>query len=778
MNAVGKTVPRKEALGKVTGAAKYNDDTREPGTLHVKMVTSTCSHGFIKSIDVSRAWAVPGVRAVVTGDYLPVLCGSVVVDHPPIALGKVRYFGEPVAIVVADTEQLAQQAAYLVNVEYEPLPVVRTISQAMEEGAPLVHENLESYKKEIKDVYPIANTNIIDHIKIRKGDMEKGWAECDVVVEGKYIMPKSDHIAMETRNVKVKIEPTGKVHISSSTQSPYAIKNELSKTFGLDEGDVIVTAPLIGGAFGGKAPVHLENIAYIASRAVGGRPVRLANTREEDIMVSPCKIGVEAKVKLGATKDGILKAAELTYLVDAGAYADTAPRMAKTIASNGTGPYNIENLWCDSICLYTNNPYSTSFRGFGNTSYTFCIERTLDKLANALNISPFDLRLKNAISPSHTSPTQVKITHSNTGDLAKCIYRLNELINLQEDLRVEVAKNKVIAKGMSCFWKTSASPTDAVSGAILTFNKDGSINLICGAVEMGSGVKTALAQILAEKMNMEVDNIHVQMQVNTESSPKHWKTVASMTTFMAGRAVISAAEDAIKQLRSIAAVVMRCDPSLLEVGGSKVYMKNDPDNYIEFKDIIQGYKYQDGNAFGGQIIGRGTYIMENLTILDPETGKGKMGPAWTVGAQAIEVEYNTREHTYKILRAATVLDAGRVINPKTAKGIIMGGMSMGLGLGSREHFIYGDHGGILNSSLRTYKVMRFGEQPDYLVDFIETPSINGPYGARGFGEHGILGIPAALANALTRASQVELDQVPIYPELIWKTKMGGYHDSI
>ncbi len=706
MKIVGKTVPRKEGLDKVTGAAKYNDDIREP-----------------------------------------------------------------VAIVVADTEYQAQQAAYLINVEYEPLPVVRTPSQAIEEGAPLIHENLGHYGKEIDDVYPVPGTNIADHTKIRKGNMDKGWEESDVVVEGEYFMPKSDHIAMETRNVRVKIDPTGKVRVYSSTQSPHAIKAELALAFNLDEGDIIVTAPLVGGGFGGKAPVNLEFIAYIASRAVGGRLVRLANTREEDIATSPTKIGIEAKIKLGATKDGILKAAELRYLVDAGAYSDTAPRMAKTMASNGTGPYNIENVWCDSICLYTNNTYSTSFRGFGNIAHTFCMERTLDKLAKALNMSPFELRLKNAIGPGHTSATQVKITRSSVGDLEKCLHRLNELIDMERSLRVEEAKDKIIAKGMSCFWKTSASNTDAISGAILTFNKDGSINLICGVMEIGSGVKTGLAQILAERMNMEVDKIHVQMEVNTESSPKHWKTVASMSTFMAGRAVLAAADDAIRQLKDIGAMVMRVDPSQLEVGGQKVYMKSDPDNYVQFKDIVHGFKHQGGgNAVGGQIIGKGTYIMENLTILDPDTGKGRMGPAWTVGVQAVEVEYNTKEHTYKLLKAATVLDAGRVINPQAAKGVVMGGMSMGLSLGSREAFIYGRDGGILNSSLRTYKVMRFGEHPDYLVEFIETPAQNGPYGARGFGEHGILGMPAALANALSRATGLELDQVPINPELIWKMK--------
>ncbi|NLJ40579.1 MAG: xanthine dehydrogenase family protein molybdopterin-binding subunit [Clostridiales bacterium] len=776
MTAIGKDVPRKEALDKVTGAVKYNDDINEPGLLHVKMATSTCAHGIIKSIDVLSAWNVPGVRAVVTGDYLPVMTGSVIKDRPPIAINKVRYYGEPVAIVVADTEHEAQKAANSIKIEYSPLPMVKSPKEALVKGAPLVHEKLGEYKKAIDDVYPAAGTNVADHSKIRKGDMDKGWSECDVIVEGEYTMPKSDHIAMETRNVRVKIDPDGKVYVSSSTQCPHGIKDTLATVFSLNEGDIIVNAPLVGGAFGGKAPVNLEFIAYIASRAVGGRQVKLANTREEDIATSPTKIGLEAKVKLGATRDGILKALELKYFVDAGAYSDTAPRMAKTMASNGTGPYNVENVFCDALCLYTNNPYSTSFRGFGNMGHTFCMERTLDKLAVALNMSPFDLRLKNAISPGkgHTSATQVKITKSNTGDLAKCIYKINELIKLDDDLRVEVAKDKVIARGMSCIWKTSASNTDAISGAIIVFNKDGSLNLIVGVMEIGSGVKTGLAQILADKMNMEVDQIHVQMPVNTESSPKHWKTVASMSTVMAGRAVLSAADDAIRQIKDLGSIVLRVDPSQLEIGGGKVYMRSDPDNYVEFKDMVHGFKFRGGNSIGGQIIGKGTYIMENLTILDRETGKGRMGPAWTVGVQAVEVEYNTKDHTYKLVKAATVMDIGKIVNPKTAKGVVMGGMSMGLGLGSREGFLYGSNGGILNDSLRTYKVMRFGEQPDYMVEFIETPAEDGPYGARGLGEHGILGMPAALANALTRATGVELDQVPIDAELIWQLKTGGY----
>ena len=335
----------------------------------------------------------------------------------------------------------------------------------------------------------------------------------------------------------------------------------------------------------------------------------------------------------------------------------------------------------------------------------------------------------------------------------------------------------VRAKGVSCLWKTSDSPTNASSGAILTFNTNGDINLSCSAVEIGPGMKTTLAQILAEKMKMSIDNIHVAINVDTQTSPKHWKTVTSMTTFMVGNAVLNAAEDLIGQLKTIGGIILKCPPSDLDIKDKKVYLRDDPEVYIPFKDIVHGYEYPGGSSIGGQIIGRGSYIMRHLTSLDKETGQGKAGVSWTVGAQAVEIEYDPIKYTYRLLKAATVIDVGKIINPKTATGLIMGGMSMGLDRGTREEFLY-DHNGILeNTSLRTYKLIRFGEQPKYIVDFVETPQIDGPFGARGMSEHGILGIPAAFANAISLAAKADFDKLPISPELIWKTKPGGKYDT-
>lgn len=775
---VGVSVPRKEAFDKVTGAAKYTDDMILPGTLHAKMLTSPFAHAKIKSIDISEAEKSPGVQAVITGDYFPVLSGSVIEDRPPIARDKARYNGEPVAVVVANSEQEAMKALKLINVEYEPLAVVNSISEALKPGAVLIHEDLSQYKHAVEDVYPELNTNISDRIQIRKGDAKKGWAESEVIVGGSFSFPQSDHIAMETRNVRAQIMPDGRIIIYTSSQAPFSVKKRLSKLYNIPEGNIIVKVPFVGGGFGGKAAVNLEVIAYLASKAVNGRPVRIANSREEDIKTSPSRIGVEANLKIGATKDGIIKVLEARYMVDNGAYADTGPRMAKAIAIDCSGPYNIENIWCDSISVYTNHTYVTSYRGFGHTEYTFCMERMMDKLAAKLGIDVLELRVKNAIRPGQYTPTQVKTTLSNIGKLEECLTKLKELAKWDEGQVIKTEDGMIKAKGIGCFWKTSDSPTNAVSGTFLTFNTDGSINLNNGAVEIGPATKTTLAQILAEKLKMDVSRIHVFMEVDTQVSPEHWKTVASMTTFMAGRSVLRAAEDLIRQMKSLAATIMNSPPEDLEVAEEKVYLKQDPEIYVSFKDLARGYKHPNGLAVDGQILGRGTFIMSHITDIDEKTGKGKPGPAWTVGAQAVEIEYDPSKFTYRLLKAITVLDAGKVLNPKTSRGLIMGGVNMGFGLATRETFVYDEDARLQTTTLRTYKPMRFGENPEYIVNFIETPQIDAPFGARGFAEHGIIAIPAAFANAMSHAADYEFDKLPITPEVIWKAKTGGKYDTL
>ncbi|MCX7614242.1 MAG: molybdopterin-dependent oxidoreductase, partial [Clostridiales bacterium] len=450
------------------------------------------------------------------------------------------------------------------------------------------------------------------------------------------------------------------------------------------------------------------------------------------------------------------------------AYTDISPNMSKAIAVDCTGPYNVENVTCDSLCVYTNHGFSTSFRGFSHESYTFCIERALDTLANKCGIDPLKLRLKNAIQPGHFSPTQVAITKSNSGNLKECILKLKTLINWDEGVRIDAGQNKIRAKGISCLWKTPDPPTDASSGAVIMFNSDGSVILNTGVVEMGSGGQTNLVLMLAEKLKMHPERIHVKLHVDTEYCPEHWKTVASMTSFLAGRAVMKAADNVIFQLKNLASVALRCPVEDLEIENEKVFIKHLPSKRVRFQDLVRGIRYPDGNTFGGQIIGQGSFTMNHLTFLDPETGKGKAGPAWTVGAQAVEVEFDIKEYTYRFIKAATVMDIGKNINPEAARCMIRGGMSMGLSLASRETYIYDEKCIMDTTSLRNYKLLHIGQEPEYLVDFVETPQEDAPYGTRVFSEHGIIGMPAALANALSTAAGVALNQMPLTPEYIWK----------
>lgn len=776
-STIGTDTIRKDAWDKVTGAAKYNGDIKSSDMLYAEVLTSVYAHAEIVNIDIREALKVPGVQNIITGDYFHVLTGSYIQDRPPIANDKVRYFGEPVAVVIANTKEEAIRASRLIEVEYKPLPVVNSIDVAISTDAPTIHENLQYYVCPSTEVLPKANTNILDHSKIRKGNMDTAWTESEVIVESSFSMPQSDHLAMETRNVKAEISPSGNITIHTSSQIPFTVKEELSKTFQIPEGNIIVKTPLVGGAFGGKTTVNLEFIAYIASHCVGGRKVEIRNTREQDIQSSPSKIGIKANLKIGATKKGEIKALESTYYIDCGAYGDSGPRMGLAISSDCTGPYNIKNVHCDTYSVYTNHNYVTAFRGFGHGALTFCIERILDKLANRLEIDPLELRLLNAIGENDTSPPQDKITLSNSGDLKKCLYRLKDLMKWDEGNLIVEDNGMIRAKGISCLWKTSSSPTDASSGVILTLNSDGSVNLNCGAVEIGPGSKTALAQILAEKLKIDIDKVHVFMDVDTMISPKHWKTVASMSTFMVGNALIKATDDLINKLKGIGSIVLKCSTDDLDIKDLRVFLKDDPSKYVDFKDLVHGYKYGEGPAIGGQIISQGSYIMKHLIPLDANDGKGKPGVSWTLGAQGVEILYDPRTFNYKILKAMTVIDIGKVINPPLAKGLIMGGIGMGIGLATREEFVYDQNAILENTSLRTYKSLRFGEQPEYSVDFVETPQIDAPFGARGIGEHGIIGIPSAIANAISLASKAEFDKIPITPELIWKRKTGGKYDT-
>ena len=691
-------------------------------------------------------------------------------DKPPLARGVVRCFGEPVVAVVADDEAAAPAAIRLVEVDYEPLPVVRAPREALAPGAPVLHPQMADYAH-IPAILPEPGSNVGNRTRIRKGDVLRGFAEAEVEAEVDVSFPPGDHVALEPRVTLAGIRPDGQVMIHSSTQSPYNVRIVMSRTFGIPPGKITVIAPAVGGGFGGKAGIQLEPLAYLLSERLGGRTVRVANTREQDLVSSPGRPGLQARVRLGARRDGTLTAADIEFLFDSGGYADYAVNVSRAAAYSCTGPYRVPNVRADSLSVYTNHPFATAYRGFGHIEMTYAVERAMDRLAEVLDMDPVTLRLRNVVARGDTTPTR-DVLDDNTGDLAGCLRQAAGSVDWQAGSRVVVDDHTIRAKGISCFWKAPAIPTFTDAAAILSFNEDGSVNLITGAVEIGQGTHTGLAQIVAERLAVEPEHVHVVTEIMTDRAAHDWTTAASRTLFMAGRAALAAAVDAVDQIKRVAAAPLRCPEEDLEVGGGRVFLRDNPEHGLDLGRVVTGYVYPDGNAIGGPIIGRGAYVARHLSGLDPETGEGRPGLEWTLGAEAVDVEVDLRDGRYRVLQSVCVMDVGRVINPALARGQVVGAMAMGIGYATREAFAFDGAERVVNGKLRDFKILRFGEQPEYTVRFMETPQGDGPYGARGLGEQGIVGMPAALAAAFSRAVGVQLFTLPITPEVLWRALQG------
>lgn len=762
---IGKNIQRKDGMEKVNGKIRYTDDFPIPGMLYTAFLTSPHAHADIINIETSFAKKEKGVLGVFTGSDFPYLIGLYLGDKPPLAREKVRYFGEPVAVAVAHTESEARRAIRRIKISYNPLPIISSPMEAIKHDAPILHKELFLYRH-IDAIFPEPGTNISNRTKIRKGDIEEGFRIADKIIDENFSFPPGDHVFMEDRISIVEIRSDGQVMIRSSTQSPFGVQNLMSSFFDIPIGKITVTAPPVGGGFGGKAGIQLEPLAYLLSKEMNGRPVRVALTREEDLISAPGSTGLQARVRLGANKEGKLTAADILLLFDSGGYADYAVNVSRAAAFASSGPYKIDNLRTDSLSVYTNHPYATAFRGFGHIELSYAIERAMDILAEKLEMDPLDFRLRNVIKAGDTTPTQ-NILDNSTGDLKGCLKKISDRLNWSEGNYIKVSENIVRTKGVACFWKAPAIPTNTEAGAILTFNNDGSINLSTGAVEIGQGILTGLAQIVAEEFGYDTEMVHVVREIITDRSPHDWTTAASRTLFMAGRAAQMAASDAISKIKKTASSVLKCPEEDLDVKGGRVFPRDEKDNYIPLKNIVNGYTYPEGTAIGGPIIGTGQYISRHLTHVDPETGKGRPALEWTMGAEGVEVEVNLKDGSFKILKAACAMDVGRVINPNIARGQVVGSMAMGIGYATTEAFEFDENQKVLNGNLRDFKIQRYGEHPKYFVDFLTTPQQDGPYGARGLGEQGIIGMPGALSAAFSKAIGKQLNRMPLTPEYLW-----------
>lgn len=769
---MAEKIIRKDAPDKVTGQAKYALDYLTQDTVFACAALSDTAYGSLRLVDTQAARRSEGVLTVLTGGEGMPRTGVLLQDRPILASGTVRYAGEPIALVVAQTPEQARRAAALVRWDISPMCPVMDVSEALATDAPILHPDAANYAVLAEDIKPVAGTNIAAEFRIRKGDPSSKWAGCAAVAEERFFLPPSYHAFMEPRTAMAQLRADGTLWILASTQAPFTVRHLAALALDMDDGMIEVEAPYVGGGYGGKSAVQLELMAALAARALPGRRICLTNSQEQDMTMSPGRMGMRAVIRLGADSQGMLLAGEMDFSVDAGAYADIAPNMAKAVAVDCTGPYALDDLACNARCVYTNHTYSTAYRGFGHESCTFCVERTLDVLAEMLGMDKLLLREKNLIAPGSTTPTQVEVTSSNMGDPAACVSRLRALMDWDAGDRIDLGNGIVRAKGVSCLWKTPNPSTDASAGAVITFNDDGSANLQVAVVEMGNGGITRLCRMVSEKLRMPYDRVHAHPMVNTRVMPKYWKTVASLSSYLAGRAVMDAAEDALLQLKQNASLALRVPVEDLEHGQERIYVRHQPKFCLGYQDLALGVVLPDGNAVGREVVGRGSSVMPHIGPLAEDTGKGKTGHSWTVGAQGVEVEWDQKDDTYRLVNAVTVMDVGTVLDQEETCAMVRGGMSMGLSLARSEALLYDGEGFPLTSSLRTYKPMHIGEEPHYAVELIATPQLDAPFGTRSFSEHGIIGMPAALGNALSTASGAHLNALPLTPESIYFALAG------
>lgn len=772
LSYVGKEASRPDSLEKLTGQALYVSDMSLPGMLHAAVLRSPHARARIVRIDVSRAKAMSGVRAVLTGAELDYRVGLYVVDKFILAKGEVRHYGEAVAAVAADTYAEARRAADAIEVEYEALPPVLHHMDALRPDAPLVHPDLGSYEYVAAVFTPKPGTNIANHTRLRKGDTEKGFAESQWIVEREYSCPSVQHVPMETHVAIAQWARGDRVEIWTSAQSPFTVRNLFCRAFRLPHNDVRVHIPFVGGGFGGKAGIGVEPLAAVLSRSAGGAPVKFQATREEEFSLLPCRSALNYRIKTGVGSDGKIRAQEMTMYWDSGAYADYAVNVTRASGYSAAGPYEIPNASIDAYTIYTNKPFGTAYRGFGHVEFHWGLERHMELVAKAIGMDGLEFRRLNALKPGSVTLTGETIT-GHSGDVTKCLNEAARSIGYgsltEEEKDRERATGRRIGKGVAALHKAPAMPSFTATSVVLKMNEDGSVTVNLALTDYGQGTYTSIRQIVAERLGFSLEKIRVSFDCDTEKDPYDWQTVASKGLLMSGNAAILAAEDLLRNAYSVACQVLRADACDLSHDGEKVYIRHRPENAVSFAKLAVGYAYPDGNGIGGPLLGVGRYVAQGLSNLDKRTGQGNPALDWTYGAHGVVVEVDPETGEYDVLKTVSIFDVGKAVNPALVRGQAIGGMVQGLGSALCEGYIYDQKGILLNPSFTDNKIPTALDIPGAIESaVVETPQVDGPYGARGVGEHSMISVAAALGNAIEAAVGAQIVHMPLRFEDVWR----------
>jgi len=753
--AVGRALPRPDALAKVTGAAQYAADLSFPGMLYAKVLRSRYPHARLLGIHTDAACAQPGVVRVLTAADVPGVRNHGVIrpDWPVLAYDQVRYVGDAVAVVVAESEELAAQALELIQVDYEPLPVVDSPEAALAPDAPRVHEG----------------GNVLKHIAVDKGDVEAAMACADVVVEQEYRTPSADHAFLEPEAGLARLDQNDDLVVYVGSQIPFADRQQIAQSLGLPQDKVRVVQTQVGGAFGGKEDISVQIHVALAAWLTR-RPVKLVYTREESLLAHPKRHAARIRLKTGAQRDGRLVALRAEILGDTGAYASLGEAVMTRMATHAAGPYDIPNVSIDCHAVYTNNVPAGAFRGFGVPQSNFAIESQMDILAHRLGLSPFEIRRRNALRVGAATSTG-QVLHESVGlletiDRVECeVKRLDpEACILRPDAKagVQTAANgaapprtgaqHVRAWGMACAYKNVGLGGGALdsAGARVELELSGRVKVFAGAAEVGQGLVGMLAQVGAEELGVDCGQVDVLVG-DTGLTPDGGATTASRQTFITGNAARQAATRVREAVGRAVAEELDVAPAALVFKDGRVHAGQRSLSLGEAARIAQ----HEGRELQAEVI----YTPPKTVPLGV---KGDAHFAFGYATQAAEVEVNTVTGEVRVLRVVAAHDVGRAINPLALSGQVEGGVVMGLSLALLEEFAQ-VQGIPQATNLARYKIATAAQKPEIVVCLVEDPAAEGPYGAKGVGEITSIPTPPAIVNAIYNACGARVLSLPVTP---------------
>ena len=745
---VGKSVVRTDALDKCLGRARFTADYIPRGTTVVKVLRSTKPHALLRRVDVSAALDVQGVEAVLTGADVPGenQIGYALPDQPFLNDVKVHYVGDPIALVCARDEDIAQEVLDAIQVEYEQLPAVLDIDAALAEGAPVIHKE----------------NNVAVTTQIRKGDAEKGFKKAKVIVEDTYWSPYQEHMCIEPEAAYAVPDGAGKVTVVACMQSPHLVREKVAHVLGWGLNQVRIIQALTGGAFGKKDDTGPLISAYAALAAVKtGKPAAIVYDRSEVMATTPKRFPVRFKYRSGADGKGKMTAVEVDITLECGAYANRAPFWLWRQTAHACGPYEVENVSVDGRAVYTNKVYGGSFRGFGNLALHFAAEQQVDKLAYELGMDPVDFRLRNILREgSHTTCDQV--LDSSVG-LEECLRGVAEASGWAKHREPVRNGSRVRGWGVGCAYhgnSTSRSTPDW-SAASLMLHEDGTLTYRTAICEIGQGSPFGHAKIVAEIVGASIGSIKIE-QPDTDSTPDSKPTHGSRGLMMGGTAAADAAIKLRERMVRVAADMLGCPQEQVELRDSVAYNRRKPGVKIPFNELAEEMHARGENP------GSYGFYASPKRFFDPETGLGVNYSVYTFAASVAEVEVDLETGQAEVVKVWPAMDVGKAIDPLMVEGQIQGAVSQGIGFALMENLQLKD-GVVLNPGFKDYVIPSAMDTPE--IDdtiIVESAYRYGAFGAKGVGEPAIISIVPAVVNAIHHATGLRFSTIPVTPDRLHK----------